>query len=95
MERTLFTKYWLNFLVPLNAFSGDQENFSDTYGNEQTIAIATGFSIPSIHPLSVVTVITADEIKKTDAITIEEVLETFPGFHISSANGAVDTINHP
>ena len=45
MERILSTVVSLNFLVPLNAFSGALEDFSEIYGNEQTVAIATGYSM--------------------------------------------------
>ena len=71
MERLLSKVLWLNFLIPLNAFSDDLEDFSEIYGNKQTVAIATGYSMPLAHSPSVVTVITADEIKKMGAITIE------------------------
>ena len=72
MERILSTVVSLNFLVPLNAFSGALEDFSEIYGNEQTVAIATGYSMPFADSPSVVTVITADEIKrKMGTITIE------------------------
>ena len=72
MERILSTVVSLNFLVPLNAFSGALEDFSEIYGNEQTVAFATGYSMPLADSPSVVTVITADEIKrKMGTITIE------------------------
>ena len=87
MDRILSTKFWLNFLVPLNAFSGNLEYSHEISDNEQTVAIATGYSMPLAHSSSVVTVITANEIKKMGTITIEKVLETVPGLHISSANG--------
>lgn len=79
----------LSFALPNIVYSDDLEDFRHIYGDEQTVGIATGYARSLAESPSVVTVITADDIKKMAAVSIEEVLETVPGFHISSANGFV------
>ena len=89
MVKALLTLLLLNLAMPNTVYSDELEDFRQFYGDEQTIGIATGYARPLADSPSVVSVITADDIKKMGAITIEEVLETVPGFHISSANGFV------
>lgn len=83
------TAFSLNLALPCLVYSDDLDDFRHIYGDEQTVGIATGYARPLAESPSVVSVITADDIKKMGAVSIEEVLETVPGFHISSANGFV------
>ena len=87
MAKALITAFSLILAIPNTVYSDDLEDFRQFYGDEQTIGIATGYARPLADSPSVVSVITADDIKKMGAITIEDVLETVPGFHISSAAG--------
>jgi len=56
----------------------------DVYGSEQAISIATGYDKPIVRAPAVATVITADKIKEIGATTVDEVLETVAGFHLST-----------
>ena len=89
MDKALTTAFLLSLAMPNIVYSDDLEDFRQFYGDEQTIGIATGYARPLADSPSVVSVITADDIKKMGAVTIEEVLETVPGFHISSAAGFI------
>ena len=89
MTKANITVLSLSLALPSWVDSDDLEDFRYIYGDEQTVGIATGYAQPLAESPSVVTVITADDIEKMGAVSIEEVLETVPGFHISSANGFV------
>lgn len=53
------------------------------YGDEETVSIATGTQKPLRHAPSVATVITAEDIRRMGALTLEEVLTAVPGVHVS------------
>src|SRR5690606_26782905 len=53
------------------------------YGDEETVSIATGTRKPLRLAPSVASVITADDIKAMGALTLDEVLQTVPGLHVS------------
>ena len=89
MTTALKTALSFSLVLPHVVYSDDLDDFRHIYGDEQTVGIATGYARPLAESPSVVTVITADDIKKMGAVSIEEVLETVPGFHVSSANGFV------
>ena len=54
---------------------------------EQTIELASGYEQVIKESPSAVSVITSDDIKKIGATTLEEILETIPGIHVSYING--------
>jgi len=56
------------------------------------IDIATGYAVPLEKAPSVATIITADDIKAMGALTLDEVLESVPGFHVmySGLSSSVD-----
>jgi outer membrane receptor for ferrienterochelin and colicins len=89
MAKHPFNVLWMMLMINWSARSDDLDDFRYVYGDEQTVGIATGYSRPLAESPSVVTVITAEDIKNIGAVAIEDVLETIPGFHVSSANGFV------
>ncbi|WP_404357272.1 TonB-dependent receptor plug domain-containing protein [Methylotuvimicrobium sp. KM1] len=89
MTTTLKAALSFSLALPHIVYSDELDDFRHFYGDEQTVGIATGYSRPLAESPSVVTVITADDIRKRGAVSIEELLETVPGFHVSSANGFV------
>lgn len=62
---------------------GDEEDLLLSYGDKETISIATG-SLQSLRRApAVATVITAEDIAAMGATDLDEVLETVPGLHIN------------
>ncbi|MGB0204041.1 MAG: TonB-dependent receptor plug domain-containing protein [Neptuniibacter sp.] len=82
-------------LLPLMMSSGGQINaaeenifeegseFADFFGEEAFVSIATGSKKPIDKAPAAATVISARDIKEIGARTLNEVLETVPGLHVS------------
>jgi iron complex outermembrane receptor protein len=58
----------------------------EVLGSERAVSIATGYEKPVNLAPSVATVITAEDIRRMGATHIEQVLETVPGVHVSTAD---------
>ncbi len=67
---------------------GDEEldELDFSYGSEAFISIATGRSTPISKAPAVATIITSQQIYELGARTIDEVLESVPGLHVSSSS---------
>ncbi len=63
-----------------------EEDFMLLYGNEEMISIATGTQKPIRLAPSVATLITARDIQASGARTLDELLETVPGLHVSKSS---------
>ena len=74
---------FVGFATP-SVIAGERADMLDVYGSEQAISIATGYDKPIVRAPAVATVITADKIKEIGATTVDEVLETVAGFHLST-----------
>ena len=80
-------------LLPLQAIGGaddnyiddedSEEEFSDFYGDDDFVSIATGTKQLLHKAPSVATVITAKKIEEMGAVDLDEVLSSVPGLHIS------------
>lgn len=74
-------------LVPcrdaLSQTSNEERDLSLVFGDADFISLATGNRQPIAKAPAVATVITADDIKAMGATSLDQVLETIPGFHIS------------
>ena len=79
----------LLFICFVPVISAQEENaFLLSFGDEEFVSIATGQKKAIAKAPAVASVITIDHIKATGARTVEEVLETVPGLHVSvDANG--------
>jgi outer membrane receptor for ferrienterochelin and colicin len=66
------------------------EDIMQVYGDEDMISLATGYRQPVAKAPAVATVITAEKIETIGARTLEQVLETVPGLHVSTAHGISD-----
>lgn len=62
---------------------GDEEVLLSIYGDEQIISLAAGYLQPISKAPSVASVITASEIKRIGATSLDEVLQVVPGLHVS------------
>ncbi|MDX2480569.1 MAG: TonB-dependent receptor [Desulfuromusa sp.] len=63
------------------------------YGDEEFVSIATGSSKPIYKAPAVASVITANDIRKMGATTLDEVLEAVPGLHVGVSNqGRLDSV---
>lgn len=72
-----------------SSMAGERADMLDVYGSEQAISIATGYTKPLARAPGVGTVITAADIEATGATTLDQVLSTVPGLHVSTARGIV------
>lgn len=70
----------------------EEEELGLSYGDEAFISIATGRSKPITKAPAVATIITAEQIRSSGARTIDEVLETVPGLHVSRSSTRLDPI---
>lgn len=70
------------FSLPLFA----QDGFEELYGDEEWIAISTGTQKPIYKAPAVANVITAEDIKRIGATTLDDILETVPGLHVTFSN---------
>lgn len=77
----------LSFAMPLFAVDFDDEELLDLYGEEETLSISTGTNKPIRLAPSVASVITQEEIENSGAQTLEQVLESVPGLHVSLSAG--------
>jgi iron complex outermembrane receptor protein len=68
------------------AAATEEEELALVYGDKATVSIATGSKQPLRRAPAVATVITAEDIAATGATSLEEVLETVPGVHVSRSN---------
>lgn len=66
----------------LSDTEGD-DYYSDFYGSEEMVEIATGIKTQLYKAPAVASVITAEQIKNMAAMDIDDVLETVPGLHVS------------
>jgi iron complex outermembrane receptor protein len=66
---------------------GEEADILDTLSDEQAVTVATGYEKPVNLAPAVATVITAEDIKRMGATTIEEALESVPGLHVSTVDG--------
>jgi iron complex outermembrane receptor protein len=66
------------------------EDIMQVYGDEDMISLATGYRQPVAKAPAVATVITAEEIESIGARTLDQVLETVPGLHVSTARAISD-----
>ena len=81
---TLGSALILSLLYPFPAFASDsEEGLLLSFGEEEFLSIATGQKQLVSKAPAVASVITAEEIKTLGANTLEEVLETVPGMHVS------------
>lgn len=70
----------------------DEAALALLYGDEESVSIATGSSKPLRLAPSVATVITSDEIKESGAMTLDEILESVPGLHVSQSLNRLNSI---
>ncbi|MGH8646865.1 MAG: TonB-dependent receptor plug domain-containing protein, partial [Gammaproteobacteria bacterium] len=78
------------FATP-SVIAGERADMLDVYGSEQAISIATGYDKPIVRAPAVASVITDEEIRAIGATTLDEVIETVAGVHLSTTD-AVNTI---
>lgn len=65
------------------AQSVEEPDLAQIYGDKGFVSIATGTRQPTSRAPSAATVITAEEIKASGFVDLDDVLETVPGFHVS------------
>lgn len=70
----------------------DESDFALTYGDVETVSIATGATQPIAKAPAVASVITADQIKKMGATDLDQILETIPGVHVAVSSRGYDPI---
>jgi len=75
---------WVAFSV--HAQPSDEEDLSLVYGDEDFVTIATGKRQPLGRAPAVASVITAEDIKASGAIDLDQALELVPGLHVSYSN---------
>jgi len=68
------------------------EELASFYDDDESVSIATGTSKPLHRAPAVASVITADEIRKMGARTLDEVLETVPGLHVSRSFNRLNSL---
>lgn len=68
-----------------NAQTGNAEerDLALTFGDAETVSIATGSQQPISRAPAVASVVTADDIKARGATNLDQVLESIPGLHVS------------
>lgn len=74
---------WVFALFCVHAYA--QDDIEDFYEDEEFVAISTGTAKPIYRAPAVANVITADDIKRLGATTLDEILETVPGMHVNEA----------
>jgi outer membrane receptor for ferrienterochelin and colicins len=70
----------------------EEEELGLFYGDEAFISIATGLSKPISKAPAVATIITSKQIEEVGARTIDDVLETVPGLHVSDSSTRLSPI---
>jgi iron complex outermembrane receptor protein len=68
-----------------SAALAQEADILDVLGSERAVMAATGYNKPVRLAPSVATVITADDIQAIGATTLDQVLETVPGIHMSTS----------
>lgn len=68
------------------------EELAAFYDDDESVSIATGTSKPLHRAPAVASVITADDIRRMGARTLDEVLEAVPGLHISRSFNRLDSL---
>jgi iron complex outermembrane receptor protein len=68
------------------------EEMAAFYDDDESVSIATGTSKPLHRAPAVASVITADQIRKMGARTLDEVLETVPGLHVSRSFNRLNSL---
>ncbi len=81
-----FFGFCLYFTSHFSIASTEEEELEIGLGDEQFISIATGRKKLVSKAPSVTSVITAEQIFKSGARTIDEVLESIPGLHVSASS---------
>ena len=61
----------------------EDDYYSDFYGGDEMVEIATGIKTQLYKAPAVASVITAEQIRNMGAMDIDDVLETVPGLHVS------------
>jgi len=76
------------FLLSISyAHASQLEDFSSVFGDEAFVSIATGRAQHIGKAPAVASVITAENIKEMGATSLEEILETVPGVHVTVESG--------
>jgi len=68
------------------------EELAAFYDDDESVSIATGTSKPLHRAPAVASVITADDIQKMGARTLDEALETVPGLHVSRSFNRLNSL---
>jgi outer membrane receptor for ferrienterochelin and colicins len=71
--------------LPSSALA-QEADILEVLGSERAVMLATGYPEPVKVAPGVTTVITAEDIRRMGATNIEQVLETVPGLHVSTAD---------
>ena len=74
--------------TPILSLQADmlEDELLELYADDESVSISTGTNKPIRLAPSVATVITQDDIERLGAATLDEVLETVPGLHVSVSN---------
>lgn len=75
------------FSSQIYAETSGYDDFKETFGDVDFITLATGRAQKIAKAPAVASVFTADDIKEMGALSLQEVLETLPGIHVSVAPG--------
>ncbi len=88
MELRRFKSYVLcSALLILATPVAGTEDIMQAYGDEDMVSLATGYRQPLDLAPAVATVITAGDIEKMGAATLDQVIETVAGVHLSTTDG--------
>ncbi len=75
-----------------SSFADQEDDLLATYGDKDTVSIATGTRQSLVRAPSVASVITAEDIRATGATDLDEVLRGVPGLHVSVSPGGYNPI---
>lgn len=78
--------FLFSFLLTITQSTEAEEDFLSVYGDADLISIATGSETPISKAPSVATVITEEDIWRTGASDLDDVLEMTPGLHVSRSH---------
>ncbi|MBF0622562.1 MAG: TonB-dependent receptor [Magnetococcales bacterium] len=80
-------------LAMLQNEGDDEDVLLELYGEEEVISLATGSDKPLHLAPSVATVITAEDIRRSGATNLDQILEQVPGLHVAiSSTSRVESI---
>ncbi len=88
--KAMMTKEEINDFEKM--FEQGEPQEEDVYRTDRLLLTATGSMKPVHLAPSVASVITAEDIERLGATTLDEVLETVPGLHVASSYGHLDPI---